>query len=446
MFCEVPAGGTCSSPKTLPIPGATNEEQAAAGAFPLLGSGGTVYVIAPRYVEHDVVVWVSSDGGQTFNGGTVVPGGYPGTSDPTNVIPFGAEFAIGTYNPGLGFGMTPAAGTGTNFVFSGLTGSVGSASLAAVSASTLVEAFWKLEGPQYPMYFYTFKGPGPPTSQSNWEGPISIGKGDETKLAGGAGGVYLVSQDYNGGSEPTAVDLRKFSGGNFGAPLTLANDSSADLFAGGAIAESPSGHLDVAWPGVRSGDKAFVMRLFSSNDGVNFSETDIAHLGSAYGINDNAQLAITDSGAGWLTYSDEHGLQMADTAAITPAEPEKQPTYKGKEKTTGTKVGGYELTLRLPQGCLEQNQPFYAGAGKRVRHKVAKAVHSKLTLKSATFTFDGKKLKTLKKKPLKLLIDPGSLPAGSVHTVKVKITAVTRGHGKKPKKVVRTLKGTVTIC
>jgi hypothetical protein len=199
----------------------------------------------------------------------------------------------------------------------------------------------------------------------------------------------------------------------------------------------------VAWPGTRAADHATVMRLFSSGDGGHsFGETDVAHVGSAYAINDNAQLAIADSGAGWLTFIDEGGLRMADTAPIAPPEP---PVYKGKEKTVAKAVGAFELTLRLPKRCLQPGQPFYAGAGKRVRRKVARATHSKLTLKKASFSFDGRKLKTLKKKPLKLLISPGPLAAGSTHTVKVRITAIARRHGKK-KKVVRTLKGTVSIC
>ena len=185
------------------------------------------------------------------------------------------------------------------------------------------------------------------------------------------------------------------------------------------------------------------MRLFSStNGGASFAETDVAHIGGAYSLNDNAQLAIADSGAGWLTFLDEGGLKMADTSPVAPAE---LPPYKGKEKTIGTPVGDFELTLRLPKSCLQPGQPFYAGAGKRVRHKVAKALRSKLTLKKASFSFDGKKLKTLKKKPLKLLITPGPLPAGSTHTVRVRITAIARKHGHE-KKVVRTLKGTIKIC
>ncbi len=450
MFCEIPGGGTCTAPRTLPIPGAVDQTDDVAGAFPVLGSGGTVYVVAPRYVKDDVVIWTSPDGGQSFNGGVVAPNeaGYSNKSEPTDVFLSGTEFLIGAFNPGIGFSTQPAGGgAGMNLKFPTLvTGTVGSASMALSGPAEPLEAYWLLEGSEYTMYLLRYKG-GPLTTESSWEGPISIGKGYETKLAGGAAGTFLVSQDYAGGaSSPTAVEVRRYTGSGFGAPLTLANDTSTDLFAGGAIAESPGGRLAVAWPGTRATDQARVMRLFSSSDGGNaFTETDIAHLGHSYAVNDNAQLAITDSGAGWITFIDEAGLQMADTAPIAPPPSPVPSPYKGTEKTIGKPVGGFELTLRLPKSCLQPGQAFYAGAGKRVRHKVAKALRSKLTLKTAAFAFDGRKLKTLKKKPLKLLIEPGTLASGSTHTVTVKVTAIALKHGKK-KKVVRTLKGTVSIC
>jgi hypothetical protein len=446
-FCKVPAGGTCAAPIDLAIPGAVDHTGDAAGAFPVLGSGGTVYVVAPRYVADDVVIWKSTDGGATFGPATVAPKetGYSNKSEPTDAILDEEEFVIGAFNPGVGISGQPVNGNpGHNLQFAKATGTIGTASTAFALPKTLVVAYWTLNAP-YQMFLLRYDETGSASSESNWEGPVSVGGGYETKLAAGPSGVFLVSQDYAGGENPTAVRVRKLSGIVAGPAVTLAADTSTDLFAGGAISESPSGHLAVAWPGIRGADQAKVMRLFSSSDGgTSFTESDIAHIGDAYTINENAQLAVADSGAGWLTFLDAAGLHLADTAPV--AGPVQPPTYKGKEKTVGKPVGPFELTLRLPKSCLQPGQPFFAGAGKRVRHRVAKALRSKLTLKTATFFFDGKKLRKLKKKPLKLLIEPGFLPAGSVHQVKVKITAVARkGHGKR-KKVVRTLKGTVAIC
>jgi hypothetical protein len=447
MFCKIPPGGRCTAPIALPIPGAVDASDGVAGVFPVLGPGSTVYVVAPRYVKNDVVIWTSTNSGQSFDAGTLNAGGYSNKSEPTNVLLSGSTLLIGAFNPGLGFSTTPAAGgAGANFEFASPgSGGVATSSLGLDGSGNPVEAYWNLSDP-YQMFFYRYKGSGTITTEANWEGPTAIGNGYETKLAGGASGLFLVSQDYSGGAYPSALDVRRYQGTGFGAPLTLANNSSIDLFAGGAIAQSPSGLVGVAWPGTRGGGQARVMRLFlSSNGGASFTETDVAHIGDSYALGDNPQLALGNSGAGWLSFRDAGGLRMADLNPIAPYVPPKLPPFKGKEKTIAKPVGDFELTLRLPKSCLQSQQPFYAGAGKRVRHKVAKALRSKLTLVKASFSFDGRKLKTLKKKPLKLLIEPGPLPAGSTHTVKVRVTAIARKHGHK-KKVVRTLKGQITIC
>ncbi|MFI5027668.1 MAG: hypothetical protein ACHQCF_01640 [Solirubrobacterales bacterium] len=447
MFCKIPPGGQCTSPKGLPIPGAVDGTDAVAGVFPVLGPGSTVYAVAPRYVHDDVVIWTSENGGQSFNTGTVIGSAYSNKSDPTDVLRAAGNLLIGAFNPGLGFSTTTAGGpVGSNLDFASLSGTVEGSSLGLQGSENLVEAYWTLSEPDS-MFFYRYKNAGSPTLESSWEGPTPIGNGYETKLAGGSSGLFLVSQDYSGGANPTALDVRRYQGPGFAPPLTLANDSSIDLFAGGAIAQSPGGAVAVAWPGTRGGDQARVMRMFTStNGGASFGpETDIAHIGGGYALGDNAQLALADSGAGWLTFRDEGGLKMADLNPIAPYVPPAPPTYKGKEKTFTAPVGDFLLTLRLPQHCLQSRQSFYAGAGKRVRHKVAKALRSKLTLIKAAFSFDGKKLKTLKKKPLKLLIEAGPLASGSKHTVTVRITAIARMHGKK-KTVVRTLKGQIAIC
>src|SRR6186997_1549642 len=63
-FCKIAPGGSCS-PITLPIFGGTSISDSASGAFPILGAGGTVYVVGPRYPHTDLVFWTSTDGGNT---------------------------------------------------------------------------------------------------------------------------------------------------------------------------------------------------------------------------------------------------------------------------------------------------------------------------------------------------------------------------------------------
>jgi hypothetical protein len=451
MFCKIPVGGTCTAPKALPIPEATNDQDDVSGVFPVLGSGSTVYVVAPRYVQNDVIIWTSTNGGESFSGGTVNKAGYSDKSDPSSVLLHGSELLIGANNSGLGFSATTVTGGGGgNFGFlSPGEGGVATSSLGLDPSGNPVEAYWNLSKP-YQVFFYRYDGTPPMTNEANWVGPAIVANGYESKLAGGSSGLFLVSQDYPaGGSEPTVLELRKYGGTSFGAPIVLANDASVDLFDGGAIAESPGGRLDVAWPGTRGTDQARVMRLFSSsNGGASFTETDIAHLGSGYADMNNAQLAVGDSGQGWLTYSDAAGLQVADLTPIAPAPapaPAAPKTYTGLTRTITKVVGGNLLTLTVPKSCLASAQPFYVGVGKKARHKVAKSLRSKLKVVKVTFSFDGKKLKTLKKKPFRYLVRPGPLAAGGKHTITARVTAIITKHGHK-KTVVRTLKGQITIC
>jgi hypothetical protein len=446
-FCKIPPGGTCTNRTTLPIPNATSIVDEVSGVFPVFGAGEVVYVVAPRYVRQDVIVWKSGNGGQNFGPGVELEDGYPSKTNPTNVLLSGSEFLISAHNAGLGFGRTPLGGSGGNFNFENTgDGSVAGSSMAS-DGTNLVEAFWRFADP-YTVAYYRYKGSGAVDSAVNWEGPTEVSNGYEPRLAGGSGGVFMVSQDYAGGANPTAVNVRRISAGGVSGPATLVNDSQASLYLGGAIAQSPAGRVAVAWPLVRSGDNAFVMGLWTSTDGgTTFTQSDVAHIGDAYAIGDNAQLSVGDGGQGWLTFRDRAGLRVADLTPIAgpPAPTTKPPTYKGPTKVIKKKVDGFLLTLRLPKRCLQQQQPFFAGVGVRARGKLKKKLRGKIHVLKVVFKFDGKKLSVKKKKPYRQLVKPGPLAPGSVHRVvaRVKVRVTKRG---KSKKIVRVLRGTVKIC
>ncbi|MDQ2631024.1 MAG: hypothetical protein M3Y75_08635 [Actinomycetota bacterium] len=449
-FCKIAPGGACS-PTTLSIPGATSISDSASAAIPVLGPGNTVYVVAPRYANNDVFYWTSTNGGASFDGGTE-NAFYSSKTDPTDVFLRGSDFLISAYNSGLGFSTAEVGGLGGGeFSFSNPgDGGVAGASMG-LDGSNPVIAYWNISDPPYPLLFYRYKGAGSLTDQVNWEGPIEVTKGYEPSLAGGPAGLFMVSQDYSGGQYPDAINLRRYEGTSFGPPRTLAVDPSAGLFTGGAIAQSPSGNrLAVAWPGKRS-DGARVMRLFSSADGgTTFTESHIANLGSAYSIGPNAQLATNDAGVGWLLFSDNNGLRLADLTPIVgpppPPPPVKvPPVYKGKTKEVVKKVGPFLIVLRLPKSCLQSQQRFFVGVGKRKRKQLSKKLGGTIRFTKIVFIYDGKKLKVKKKKPFRYLVDPGPMAPGSVHVVKARVTMIlTRGN--KEKKLKRVIKGTVRAC
>jgi hypothetical protein len=441
MFCKIPAGGTCINPISLSIPGASSSSDDVSGVFPVFGGGSLVYVVGPRYVQGDVMVWVSSNGGESFGPGAA-RGGYLHWTSPSTVLLSGTNFLISAANVGLGFSAVSAifpSGAGLNFSSPSPGGSVEGSTLGLDSSGNSVEAYWVLPEPR--VRFYRYDGSGSLTEASNWVGPVTVAEGEEPRLAGGASGLFLVSKDSNG----TLLNVRKYAGTSFGAPVTLANDTGLMATDSGAIAQSPGGRVAVAWPGTRS-DNTNVMRLFSSTDaGASFSEADIARIDGTYDA--DASLAVGDGGQGWLIFRDSTGLHVADLTPIAgiSTQPGIPPTYKGPVKTITTAVGGFLLFLTVPKHCLKPRQPFFIGVGKRARHRIKRSVRGKLKIIKVTFKFDGKKLSTLKKKPFRQLVSPGPLPSGSTHTVVARVTMrlTKKGHRKK---VVRVLRGTVKIC
>ena len=108
QFCKVARGGKCTNPIVLatpPLNPAPFNSTDVSAAFPVLGAGSTVYVVGPRFVAGDVVVWTSTDGGNSFGPAVQVTqsGAYQGT-DPTECAADSAPASSShPTTPGLNF-------------------------------------------------------------------------------------------------------------------------------------------------------------------------------------------------------------------------------------------------------------------------------------------------------------------------------------------------------
>lgn len=454
-FCKVPRNGKCTNPISLPIPlsygeGALNGTDGVAGAFPVFGGGTTIYVVAPRYVHNDVVLYTSTNSGLSFGDGVVIPhttppenGPYSNKTDPTDVIRLGTDFYIGAFNAGLGFSsFGPDEG---NFSFSDPgSGGVGGSSLALGSGGKPIQAYWNISDPRYRILFYRYTGLGPATTEAAWSGPTFVANGYEPHIAGGTAGVFMVDYEYRAGrSEADALRVRKLGTSTFGAPHNLAVDRDTNLFASGAMAESPGGGLAVVWPGFRKGDNRYVMRLFASpNGGATFKEAvHVARIGNAYGIRDNARVTVGDDGLGWVTFRDAKGIRVAD---FTPIKPYVPPPYKGKTKTKSKSVApGITVKEKTPKKCVATSQKFPVSIGTKVKKKLAHG--RKATLKVVTIKVDGAKVAKIKHKPFRRLVKVQGLP-GSKHQVTVSVTLkIKRPHHKAKIKKTK-LTAVVKVC
>ncbi len=348
QFCKVPRGGKCTNPIVLPTPPlnpAPFDSTDVSAAFPVLGGGSTVYVVGPRYVAGDVVVWTSTNGGSSFGPAEQVTqsGAYQGT-DPTDVLLSGANFFVSSHNPGLYFTSVQSGSTTTHDA--DLTPANGSTNM---TGSTLglagggpygspVEAFSMLNGGQPQTIGYrSYNGTGDPNDAANWSAPAQVTAGILPSLAGGPKGLFLASQDAANGTY-TPVNVRKYvPGSGFGPPVTL-QTSSSDVNAGNMFETPGSGQLLVAWQGPTLSDGGAGIRLYrSTNGGASFASVgDVAEGTPNYAVYpDSIRVAAADDGQGFLSFLDDGGgqelLRVADLNPI-PA------LAAGKPRVVGTTI------------------------------------------------------------------------------------------------------------
>jgi hypothetical protein len=363
MFCKLaPATQRCTDPITLALPGGptyASDDQ----PFPVLGPSNTVWVVASRYIADDTVIWTSTNGGQSFSAPYDIPYiptcplagpcslsfSFAGLTNVDDMLPVTPSYAAydgqlyktssgqpdvywleSSNNPGLGFNIDntnetlggPAGASEFSFEGTGGGGVAGSA-LGLTASGEVVEAYWlESSTPTLAYYYFRAANPDPISPQTGWNGPVVVGHGQLPRLADGADGLFMLSEDSVNTSQPTAVDVRKYNPAThlFGAPLTLADNpaNTPDPFGGGGLAENyETGELAAVWPQFDEGG-ASLMRLYLSTDGgTRFSPAQyVATVGSSYLAMDNARVAIADDGTGFVTFRDGGGLEVSDLNPI----------------------------------------------------------------------------------------------------------------------------------
>lgn len=409
-FCKVARGGTCTSPVTLPTPplnAAPFNSTDVSAAFPVLGTGSTVYVVGPRYVAGDVVVWTSTDGGATFGPAVQVTasGSYGGT-DPTSVLAAGGGFYISSHNPGLFFDSVPSAGLapapGADLTPSGGETNMAASTLGLAGGGATgspVEAYAMLNsGSPETIDFRAQNGSGAPNDPATWGAPVQVAAGILPSLAGGPKGLFLASQDAANGTY-VPVNVRKYAAGGFGAPVTLSSDTSFDN--AGSIFETPvSGELLVAWQGTSLSDGGTGIRLYRSTDGgtVFTSLGDVSEGAPNFAIGpDSIHVAAADDGQGFVTFIDSGGgqsnLRVTDFAPIDAA------AKLGKASVSGAGTVAVPLTvttggvLRISTKIV--NVGVLATVARKACRKSQAAVrqHGKLVCVSTSFAAKTVKLK-----------------------------------------------------
>lgn len=298
-YCRLPRGAaTCDVAQSL-VPqkaygdGDDPSFNASSGAR-IVQIGQQLVIVDYRYptpypkpdgssVSTTALEWVSEDGGASFTGPGLVgnqpiAGGVVGFGPPNDprVLTVTDGTTGGTYVQAL----TPGQFTSTSANLGQAGGDQAYSGSLALDGGLPVVAFADLGNHSL---VRRWTGVGSAGDASTW-GSAAVVAGDEPKLAGGPGGLFMMNRPAPNG--PYAV--RRLFGASAGPPQAISDAAGPEYR---AFAETASGGLVAGWES-RGGDHPGVS-LRASSDGANWSSTERLIDGR-----DNGQLSVAAAGDG----------------------------------------------------------------------------------------------------------------------------------------------------
>jgi hypothetical protein len=257
-FCRLPRGATaCQGQATIP------DAQFFTLNRPFVTvSGSTVRVIQTRYgfltgQFNRVYLFTSTDGGNTFDAGTVVGAitFKEALAGPGNTI---SAVSFSTTGGGF-FQSMPAAqdsqesaNLSDTYLYDGAVGLTPQGRLLTVFNNGAGDAQVRIQN-----------GTGNPNDAATWGAPFSIGTQFYSKLAGGPAGLYLLGQNAD-----RDLTVRRFTGTTFGSPSKAGVGNEA---AQASFSQDGGGRLHAVFPTFET--NGIALNYAASDDGVSWQKS-----------------------------------------------------------------------------------------------------------------------------------------------------------------------------
>lgn len=423
-YCRVPRGATaCQVSRDLPL---GIDAQTADQPFLVRDPGtGTLYVAMTRYVGGNSIVWRSADGGSSWSGPTVVHAAQTGTSHAEPIWgPLPNSITSADWNSGRSVFSAPVDGSGATSTAEGEPGtggipfliydfqvaSTGDGGLVAAAHTLAQVGYWRMAPG------------GDPGATAAWSAPTLVGPGHDSRVAAGPSGTFLLYA-VGGGGAPTQMQLLKWNGSGFGAPVKIGSQEAGsfpDLFVG------PSGTVVAGW---QKQAEDVQRAAFSTDGGASFSAPVTFATDSRPTPSLNVSIAQDDAGfAVW------QGLDKKIRAAPI------APGAGGATADTTTDVPGGSVTLSVPKACVPVGGTYKVTL--RWKRKKRKG-NLFVKVRRADFYVRGKVVRKDTKAPF---VQTLKVAAGTKPGVTIALRArafIKVRHGKSPKKSIRT---SIKVC
>ena len=298
-YCQIPRGQQSCAGGVRTF---TLANEATAPAQVLIPGPNRVQLVAFRFgggASDGMYVFESSDGGATFAAPRLI-----GTETVVNdaVAGPGESVSVAGGNPGVQFqnaGLAPPLETSeirfdSSFLYDVTVG---------LDGATPVVVGWEINNATdvNNAAFYRYNGTGDVNSAASWTGPTVIAPLQDTTLAGGPSGLFLMAQSTSGLSSQNPYTVRRWDGSTF-APagrVSGTDDSNyeSDLF------QDTSGGLHAVWRLNDSPDHR-LRYARSTNSGVTWSTpVDVLRSNALF----NHQVSVAPDGGGFVVWDGAGG-------------------------------------------------------------------------------------------------------------------------------------------